>query len=556
MEDLEKQISESFILNHKYFTQTNLLTNEAKDYKRVEELLQEFMSLNICKTGNQIIGGLCLENILKYSKILEKHLENPKKIHKKTKREKVTITLTKLHMLVANIKYCFVLDSDDFDCLPDEHERKLAIRAVTTRIEFEDKKKLKKEIDDFYIKYNLSKAIFARTSEYKPSIWRNLLTGWLLIYYSVINKKKAKREAALFDSDGNIESMKLLWNVTESKLISKFLPITFPSINFNKVIFIPSLSPHVLDSQISSSLNQNPENSDLTKPSETQNHNHSRIRIRILSSVPLPKFQQANQNSSIFKICLPNTSSDSKKYEKLIIHIHGGGFLGQTSFSHQIYTRKWANILNEPIFSVDYRLAPENPFPDGLDDIWQAYTWLVNHSYEHLGVNPKKIILVGDSAGGNILTCLTLKCIQAGFRIPDAIFIIYPGLSFKIEHISKGALLSLNDQILSHGIYYVIREAYLQGKYSIDDALVSPSHCPDELLENFPKTEMLITLNDPLYGDTMRFADRLIRHGKEVHITEYPEAMHGALSFANDQGIPMFSRIVDDCIRVLKDLLK
>lgn len=555
MEDLERKISESFTLNHKYFSQTNLLVNEAKDYKKVEEFLQEFMSLQISKTGNQIIGGLCLENILKYSKILEKHLENPKKLHKKTKREKVTIALTKLHMLVAHIKYCFVLDLNDFDCLPDDHERKLALRAVTTRVEFEDKKKLKKEIDNFFIKYNLSKAIFARTSEYKPSVWRNLLSGWLLIYYSVFNKKKAKREAAIFDSDGNIESMKLLWNITESKLLRKLLPLTFPSINFHKVIFIPRLFSHVLDPQTQPLSNQNPQSPDTSKPSQTQDSSNSRIKIRILSSTPLPKLQQSTQKSSLFSMCLP-ISTESRQFEKLLIHFHGGGFIGQTSFSHQNYTREWANKINEPIFSVDYRLAPENPYPDSLDDAWQAYTWLVQHSYEYLGVSSKKIILVGDSAGGNLLTCLTLKCLKSGFRPPDALFMIYPGLSFKIEHISKGAMISLDDQMLSHGIFYVVREAYLQGKHSVDEALVSPVHCHGELLENFPKTEMIITMNDPLFGDSMRFADRLIRHGREVHITEYPDGIHGALSFANDQGIPMFSRMLDDSIRILKELLE
>jgi hormone-sensitive lipase len=377
------------------------------------------------------------------------------------------------------------------------------------------------------------------------------------VYYSVFNKKKARREAAIFDSDGNIESMKLLWNITESKLLRKLLPITFASINFHQIIFIPRLFSHVLDPQAQPlpQTDQNPQSLETSKPYQTQDPSNSRIKIRILSSTPLPKLQQTTQKSSLFRICLPN-NLESRNFEKLVIHFHGGGYIGQTSFSHQNYTREWANNINEPIFSVDYRLAPENPYPDSFDDAWQAYTWLVNYSYEHLGVSSKKIILVGDSAGGHLLACLSLKCLESGFRPPDAIFMIYPGLSLKIEHISKGALLSLDDQMLSNSIFYVVREAYLQGKHSVDEFFVSPSHCPGELLENFPKTEMIITMNDPLFGDSMRFADRLIRHGREVHITEYPDGIHGALSFANDQGIPMFTRILDDSIRILKGLLE
>ncbi|OMJ65927.1 hypothetical protein SteCoe_37414 [Stentor coeruleus] len=565
MEDLERSISESFAINHKYFAQTTLLVNEAKDYKRVEEMLQEFLSLHISKTGNQVIGGHCLEYILKYSKMLEKYLEDPKKLHKKSKREKVTINLTKLHMLVSHIKYCFILDKEDFDSLPEDHERKQAIRAVTTTIDFDDKKELQRQLEKFFKTYNLMKAVMSRTSEYKPSIWRNLLSGWLTIYYSVINKKKGRREAKLFDSDGNIEGMKLLWELTESKLLVKLLPIAFVSINFNQMIYIPRLSPNILE--------------DYHKPSDNEvavhyteliaqepilagakytlspDPGHVRVPIRIISPIPLHKIQHELLKESSCTCC-SSVSHEGKKFERLIIHFHGGGYLSQTSFSHQSYSRIWANKIGEPIFSIDYRLAPENPFPDGIDDAWQAYTWLVKYSHKFLGVVPHKIIVVGDSAGGNFVTSLTLKCIQSGFRPPDAVFMIYPALSMAIEHISKGALSSLEDQLLSHGIFYVLREAYLKGKYPANNVYVSPVHCDGALLDKFPKTEMIVTLNDPLSGDALRFADRLIRHGRQIHITEYPDGIHGVMSLGNRNGVPMYARAINDAVKILKELIE
>lgn len=63
----------------------------------------------------------------------------------------------------------------------------------------------------------------------------------------------------------------------------------------------------------------------------------------------------------------------------ILIHIHGGGFVSMSSQSHQAYTRHWAVETSIPIFSIDYRLAPENPYPAALNDVWQAYYWIITY---------------------------------------------------------------------------------------------------------------------------------------------------------------------------------
>ena len=90
------------------------------------------------------------------------------------------------------------------------------------------------------------------------------------------------------------------------------------------------------------------------------------------------------------------------KVDAIMIHIHGGGFIAMSSSSHQSYTRKWANEIGIPIFSIDYRLSPENAYPAALNDVWQAYYWLVNNITTYFGIKPEKIIVSGDSAGGNL----------------------------------------------------------------------------------------------------------------------------------------------------------
>lgn len=92
-----------------------------------------------------------------------------------------------------------------------------------------------------------------------------------------------------------------------------------------------------------------------------------------------------------------------------------------SSGSHQVYTRTWANKLGIPIFSIDYRLSPEHKYPAAIDDVWQAYVWIVKYSYIHLGITPENIVIVGDSAGGNLACAITMIAIQRQFRIPDQI---------------------------------------------------------------------------------------------------------------------------------------
>ena len=78
----------------------------------------------------------------------------------------------------------------------------------------------------------------------------------------------------------------------------------------------------------------------------------------------------------------------------LIFHVHGGGFISQTSKSHLDYLHQWSTKLNIPIISVDYSLAPEAPYPRALEEVFYAYCWVLNN-FPALGTTGKKIILAG-----------------------------------------------------------------------------------------------------------------------------------------------------------------
>lgn len=86
----------------------------------------------------------------------------------------------------------------------------------------------------------------------------------------------------------------------------------------------------------------------------------------------------------------------------LIIHCHGGGFVAQSSRSHEMYLRDWACQLKVPILSIDYSLAPRAPFPRAMEEALYAYCWAINNAHI-MGSTAEKVILVGELKGGCIL---------------------------------------------------------------------------------------------------------------------------------------------------------
>ena len=108
----------------------------------------------------------------------------------------------------------------------------------------------------------------------------------------------------------------------------------------------------------------------------------------------------------------------------------------------------WANSLEVPVFSVDYRLSPDSKFPDAINDIWQVYYWLLEESEKHLGIKVDHVILAGDSAGGNLIAALTIVCIKKGYKIPLALIMSYPAAYVGSLKFAPSLLLSLDDIML------------------------------------------------------------------------------------------------------------
>ena len=102
-----------------------------------------------------------------------------------------------------------------------------------------------------------------------------------------------------------------------------------------------------------------------------------------------------------------------------------------------------------PVFSVDYRLAPGNPYPDPVNDCFQAYVWIVTQAKSQLKMDVKHIILAGDSAGGHLAVSVSILSAIRGFRKPDGILLHYPVFSIDSQRFFPSMLLSMDEELLS-----------------------------------------------------------------------------------------------------------
>ena len=135
------------------------------------------------------------------------------------------------------------------------------------------------------------------------------------------------------------------------------------------------------------------------------------------------------------------------KSSHLILHAHGGGFIGGSSKSHEVYLKSWCKYLNVPIVSIDYSLAPEYPFPVASEECFYAYVWCLLNK-DSLGWTGQTIILVGDSAGGVLVTNVIQYAIMTGIRIPDGLVAVYTPFLVSFN-LSPSRLLSLMDPLLN-----------------------------------------------------------------------------------------------------------
>ncbi len=206
-----------------------------------------------------------------------------------------------------------------------------------------------------------------------------------------------------------------------------------------------------------------------------------------------------------------------------VIHVHGGGWVTGSAPGVDAWSRRIADGVGAVVVSVDYRLAPEHRYPDGLDDCVAALQWLRQNAAE-LSVDPARLAVTGDSAGGNLAAAVALHDRDAGTTPALASqVLVYPAVDLTV---SDPWLTSVNGSGITQQDCVDLVAHYLpEGLDPTKEPLASPWHAPS--LAGLPPALVLTAGNDVLREQGRRYAERLTSDGGQATWIDYRGMPHG-----------------------------
>ncbi|KUH98992.1 alpha/beta hydrolase [Mycobacterium sp. IS-3022] len=209
----------------------------------------------------------------------------------------------------------------------------------------------------------------------------------------------------------------------------------------------------------------------------------------------------------------------------LLVFFHGGGQVIGSIDTHDDLCREICRRGGMHVLSVDYRLAPEHPAPAGTDDAYAAFRWAHDHAAE-LGVDPDRIAVGGDSAGGNQAALVAHRA-RAGGPLPAVQLLLYPVTDYSAE--TRSQTLFANGYFLTRDDLGWFRDRYLSGGIAADDPRVSPLLADD--LSGLPPALVVTAGFDPLRDEGRQYAEAMRAAGVPVDHREFGSLVHGFANF-------------------------
>jgi acetyl esterase/lipase len=213
---------------------------------------------------------------------------------------------------------------------------------------------------------------------------------------------------------------------------------------------------------------------------------------------------------------------------KVLIFFHGGGFVIGNIDSYSATCSNMANQTGHIVVSVDYRLAPEYPFPAAPEDCY-AVTREIFMDADLFDVKPEDITLIGDSAGGNLAAVVSLMARDRGEFLPARQILLYP--STWNDHSETSPFPS----VLENGTDYLLTSKkiceYMDLYVSRKEDFKSPYLAPllEEDLSGQPRTLIISAQYDPLRDEAEVYGRRLYNNGNAVEVYRMKDALHGFL---------------------------
>ncbi len=206
--------------------------------------------------------------------------------------------------------------------------------------------------------------------------------------------------------------------------------------------------------------------------------------------------------------------------ERVLVYLHGGGYSIGSIESHRHFITRIAARAGVVALAVDYRLAPEHPFPAQLDDaraVWR-------HVLE-AGVDPRRVVLAGESAGGGLTMSTLLATRDAGEPLPAAAAVLSPWVDLTLE------ARAIDDNARYDYLHRAVLETYVRRvarDHDRRDPLLSPIYGD---LAGLPPLLVQVGGAEALLDDARTLASRAREHGVEVTLSEYADMIHAFMLF-------------------------
>jgi acetyl esterase len=233
----------------------------------------------------------------------------------------------------------------------------------------------------------------------------------------------------------------------------------------------------------------------------------------------------------------------------LLLYVHGGGFVIGDLETHDKVCRTLSHDVAAVVVAVDYRLAPEHPFPAAVDDVACALRWVAAHARE-LGADPSRLALAGDSAGAQLATVAALRA--AGAVAPRALGLIYPVAQHYGEP-SPSMVENGEGKFLTTGVMRWFIDCYLGGRQALarhpDFALLHA-----QALDTLPPTWLATMGHDPLRDEGHALALRIAQAGVPTEHRHYASAIHACIHFTAVS--PVGNQVLADLAAWLRSQLR
>ncbi|WP_086840859.1 alpha/beta hydrolase [Amycolatopsis kentuckyensis] len=210
----------------------------------------------------------------------------------------------------------------------------------------------------------------------------------------------------------------------------------------------------------------------------------------------------------------------------LLVFFHGGGWVIGTRASHDNAVRFLAKHAGVRVLSIEYRLAPEFPFPAATEDALAAFEYAVAKAGD-LGADPARIAVGGDSAGGNLAAVTAQQAVRRGGPVPAFQLLIYPATDFARRYRSQD--LFAEDLFLTDVHMKWFEGHYVPEGTDLSDPRLSPLRAAD--LSGLPPALVVTAGFDPLRDEGEAYAEKLREAGVEVTLRRHEDLIHGFINF-------------------------